>query len=447
MAEFFEFDDLIEQFHETLEQLPDYRTGQNTQYSIKEAVLGAFGVFFTQSPSFLAYQRDLQRRKGRNNAHTLFGLEQIPSDNQIRNLLDPINPDHLSELFLTIFRKFSASNRRSEFQDLDERWLISLDGTQHFSSTRLHCDNCYQTEQQDGTVRYSHHLLSPVVVHPDHNQVLSLPPEFMQPQPDHDRQDCERAAAKRWMKQYGSEFKEEPVTLLGDDLYANQPMCQAALTHHFDFIFVCKPASHTHLYDWLAGLDQLDEGLATLTDRHWNGRFHEIWSYRYENQVPLRAGEEPLLVNWVQLTITHAETKEQLYRIAFVTNHPLTDETVVDITQAGRARWKVENEHNNVLKTKGYHLEHNFGHGQQYLANFLVTLNLLAFLFHTLFDLFDDQYRQIRQELGTRQTFFNDIRALTRYFIFDSWQALLVFMAERLEIAIPPPPSANSAQI
>lgn len=444
MSQEIEFDELIGELEETLTDLPDYRTGQNSQYSIKDAALGAFGVFFTQSPSFLAYQRDLQRRKGQSNAHTLFQVAQIPSDAQIRNLLDPIKPEQLSGLFLTIFNKFSDSKRRTEFQVADERWLLSLDGTQHFSSSRIDCDNCHRTEQQDGTVRYSHHLLSPVVVHPDHNQVLSLPPEFMQPQPNHDRQDCERAAAKRWIKQYGSQFKEEAVTLLGDDLYANQPMCKVALKHHFDFIFVCKPGSHPHLYDWLAGLDDLDEGLATVTNRRWNGRFHELWTYRYETQVPLRAGDDPLLVNWLQLTITRADTKEQLYRTAFVTNHPLTDKTVIDIAQAGRARWKIENEHNNVLKTKGYHLMHNFGHGQQHLANFLVSLNLLAFLFHTLFDLFDEQYRQIRQELGTRQTFFNDIRALTRYFIFDSWQALLDFMFEHLEIAIPPPPFANS---
>jgi len=443
MANPFEFDELIEEFDKILEELPDHRTGKNIQYQIKDAAKGAFGVFFTQSPSFLAYQRDLQRRKGRDNAQTLFQVEQIPSDAQIRNLLDPLEPEYLSGLFLTIFNKFSNSKRRSEFQVSDERWLISLDGTQHFSSTRIHCDTCHQSQQQDGTLRYSHHLLSPVVVHPDHNQVLSLPPEFMQPQPDHDRQDCEREAAKRWIKQYGAQLKGQPTTLLGDDLYANQPMCHLALNHHFDFIFVCKPGSHTHLYDWLAGLDKLDAGLATVTDRHWNGRFHEIWTYRYENQVPLRAGDDPLLVNWLQLTITRADTNDQLYRTAFVTNQPVTDETVADLAQAGRARWKVENEHNNVLKTKGYHLEHNFGHGQQHLANFLLTLNLLAFLFHTLFDLFDDQYRLIRQELGRRQTFFNDIRALTRYFIFDSWQALLDFMFERLEITIPPPTSAH----
>ena len=101
---------------------------------------------------------------------------------------------------------------------------------------------------------------------------------------------------------------------------------------------------------------------------------------------------------------------------------------------AARTRWKSENENNNVLKNYGYHLEHNFGHGEQYLAMVLVMLNLLAFLFHTVLDLCDEQYRRVRAELATRQTFFNDLQALTRYLYFDSWQALINFMFTGLEL-------------
>ena len=61
---------------------------------------------------------------------------------------------------------------------------------------------------------------------------------------------------------------------------------------------------------------------------------------------------------------------------------------------------KVENENNNVLKTKGYRQEHNFGHGKQHLAMFLVTLNLLALLFYTVFALVDARYRVLRCGLG-----------------------------------------------
>ena len=91
-----------------------------------------------------------------------------------------------------------------------------------------------------------------------------------------------------------------------------------------------------------------------------------------------------------------------------------------------------------MLKTKGYHLEHNFGHGKENLAAVLVTLNLLAFLFHTVFELLDAKYRMLRATLGARETFFGDLRTLTRYFVFESWEQLLIFMIEHLELRPPP---------
>lgn len=97
----------------------------------------------------------------------------------------------------------------------------------------------------------------------------------------------------------------------------------------------------------------------------------------------------------------------------------------------------MENENNNTLKTKGYHLEHNYGHGKKHLSSLLLTLNLLAFLFHTVLEIMDDKYKLIRDNLPTRQTFFDDIRALTRYSYFDSWDAMLTFMIHGLELDVP----------
>ena len=95
------FDDLQAILHQRLDHLPDHRQpSPNTRYTIQDAVLGAFGIFFTQSPSFLEYQRHLQHTKGHNNAQTLFGVKQIPCDNQVRTLLDPAGASHLEPVFL-----------------------------------------------------------------------------------------------------------------------------------------------------------------------------------------------------------------------------------------------------------------------------------------------------------------------------------------------------------
>jgi hypothetical protein len=122
----------------------------------------------------------------------------------------------------------------------------------------------------------------------------------------------------------------------------------------------------------------------TFSIRKWNGKHSEIWTYRFLNDVPLRWGDDGLMVNWCELQITHKDTGETLYHNAWVTDIAITERNVVELVECGRARWKVENENNNVLKTKEYHLAHNFGHGNQYLSMTLTTLNLLAFLLHTV---------------------------------------------------------------
>jgi hypothetical protein len=93
--------------------------------------------------------------------------------------------------------------------------------------------------------------------------------------------------------------------------------------------------------------------------RRWNGRYGEIHEYRFVNKVPLRRGEDALEVNWCEITITREDNGRRIYYNTFITNHPLKNTNVISIVRDGRARWKSENETNNVLKTKGYHLEHN----------------------------------------------------------------------------------------
>ena len=97
-----------------------------------------------------------------------------------------------------------------------------------------------------------------------------------------------------------------------------------------------------------------------------------------------------LVVNWCELTTTREDTGELLYKNAFTTDFEVTGTTVEAIVRDGRTRWKIENENNNVLKNKGYHIEHNFGHGEQHLASILLSLNLLAFLLHTILDLVNE---------------------------------------------------------
>jgi hypothetical protein len=414
--------------------LPDVRKpSPNTRYTIQNAALGAFGIFFMQSPSFLEYQRLLNQCQGHDNAQTLFGVEPIPCDNQIRKLLDPIAPRYFAPVFFEVFAHLEQQRWLEPFRVLDHQLLVALDGTQYFSSQALHCRNCLTRQLSNGQTLYYHTAITPVIVCPGHAPLIALAPEYIMPQDGHAKQDCEQAAGKRWMTQHASTLVPHHVTLLGDDLYSKAPFCALALHQGFNFILVCKPESHPKLYERLA-FWQAQGAITQCEQRRRKGRVTEVAIYRFINEVLLQGGKHALAVHWVEMTVVNAKTGAQLYSNTFITNHHLSMANVAQVAQAGRGRWKIENENNNVLKTKGYHLEHNFGHGKQYLAATMLSLNLLAFLFHTVLEWSDERYALLRQVLSRRQTFFEDIRALTRYMVFESWHHLMDFMIKGLQL-------------
>ena len=145
------FQEMLDGLRQNLEGVPEHRTGRNTQYGIADAGLGAFSVFYMQSPSFLAHQRDMQRKKGQNNAQGLFGVEHIPSDGQIRNLLDPVEPGGLYEPFWEIYRHLDEGGDLDKYGGVAGTRLISLDGSQYFSSQEIHCPNCRVSVRDEKT--------------------------------------------------------------------------------------------------------------------------------------------------------------------------------------------------------------------------------------------------------------------------------------------------------
>jgi hypothetical protein len=425
---------VLSYFQVVIAGIADPRSDSNaTRYSLKDAILGAFAAFFLQNESFLEYQRQLNSRCGRDNAQSLFGLVNIPTVEQMRNILDGIAPKHLFPLFKWIYQGLRDQGYLRLFAALDGNLLVPLDGTQYYDSEKISCPCCSTRTSKQGKITYHHQAILPVIVYPDQELVISLPPEFITPQDGSEKQDCEQNAAKRWIATHASWFEGQTITLLGDDLYSRQPMVEHSLEHNCNFIFVCLPTSHTALYEWLAFLEANGE-VKTTQQRHWNGRYFAIRDYRYLNQVPLREQQPALLVNWCEVIVKRESDGQLLYHNSWITNHWLTPQRVILVCAAGRSRWRTENENHNVLKTRGYHLEHNFGHGKQHLASFILTLNLLAFLFHTILHLVDERYQLARMQRGTRRGFFQDVFCLTKYLLFESWHHLLDFM---LDDAVP----------
>lgn len=312
--------------------------------------------------------------------------------------------------------------------------LIAFDGVEHHNSNKISCSQCKTKQFKNGTINYSHSMMTAVLVKPGCPHVIDLPPEFIVPQDGHDKQDSEQAEAKRWLKSHAKRYQRYGVTILGDDLFSRQPFCESVLEEKLHFIFTCKPESHKTLYEYVEGLKNIDK-VALLEVKRWTGKRHEYDRYYYINKIPLRDGDNALEVNWCELLTTDT-SGTILYHNTFVTDHIIHHDNVAAIVQDGRTRWKTENENNNTLKRQGYNLDHNFGHGKINLANTLATLNLIAFLFHTVLAMTSEVYQKIRKKLGARKKFFEHVRTLLHYILFPSWDKLMEFIMKKLKLQL-----------
>lgn len=394
--------------------------------------LAAFSVFFMQSPSFLAHQAALAAGpgRGRSNAHTLFGMTAIPTDNHIRAMLDGAPTDHFDSVFAAVVRDLDARGGLKPLRCLEGRTLIALDGSEHFCSRKLSCPHCSTRKRSDGETEFFHTFLGATLVAPGHKTVLPLPPEFVRPQDGARKQDCETTAAKRWLARMGPVYSWLKPVYLGDDLYAHQPMCEAIKAIGGSFLLVCKPSSHKTIAEYLTGVE-----LDSLTETVGRGAEKRIHRYRWMTGVPLRADDNAMSVNWLEVTISKPGATKPTYTSSFITDLAVTRNTVAELAACGRTRWKIENETFNVLKTGGYHLEHNFGHGKKTLASLLVVLNLLAFAMHNACDLIENQWRMARERLGARARLFEHLRSITAYHLFSSWHSLM----RTILTGVPPP--------
>jgi hypothetical protein len=411
------------------ETVPDLRRGKNATYAMADFALAAYAPFFLQSPSFLAHQRHLETGQGRSNCQTLIGMSKIPGDSQVRAMLDPVDPVHFFPMFAAVMAEFRQSGGLDAMRCLDGHLLIALDGTEYHGSDKIHCPNCSHRKRGKGKVEYFHAMLAAAVVAPGHNRVVPLEPEFIRPQDGHDKQDCESRAVRRWLAAHGAPYARLNPVYLGDDLMSRQPICQAVLDEGGHFLFVCKPESHPAIEEFRHAI-KADQWVHKLR----RGKRWTTYRYQWLCGVPLRGDAKAIEVNWLMVEIIN-DKGELTYRNSFITDLPVSTENVAALAAAGRARWKVENKTFNALKTKGYNLEHNFGHGRQNLSTVLVTLNLLAFACHTVCDLGCRAWKAARRELVTRQGFFHALRILTSYLVFPSWDALLSTMA----FSRPPP--------
>jgi hypothetical protein len=428
---------MIDLASQTFAPVPDPRAPERVDYSLHDTLMSGFAMMFFQYPNLLEFQRKMKQRRHRCNLETIFGVHDVPSDTQRRDILDGVPVELIRALLPALFDKIRRAGWGKEFTtELSSGstpgpyYTLRLDGSDYFPSTRLRCPGCLERHDSSGQVHFRHTIVSGTLVTAGSHRVLPLDVEEVRNDDGQAKQDCEITAATRLIPRLRQEHPRLPLVMGGDDLYCHEPFVLQLREHRMHHVLVCKPGSHPEVsreveaQDALGALERgqwhegpacrrrfstsrLARGVALTGSGRVRGTFLEVWS-------PNRSGKP-------------------LYHKAWFTDLAVTAENVAEIVGIGCSRWKIENEQFNVQKNHGYELTHNYGHGQQTLSMVFYLLNLLAFMAHMILDR-SDRLSQRCLATTSRRALWHTLRTAMRMILVSSWsQMLLIYLDEEAQ--------------
>jgi hypothetical protein len=410
------------------EKIPDHR-GRKCPISLTDALMSAFGMFSLKDPSLLAFEE----RRNDENMRSLFGIARVPSDTHMREILDPVEPRQLRPAFNAVFRQLQRGKALESFVFHQGCYLLSLDGTGYFSSFAIHCDSCLEkVNKETGEVTYQHQMLGAVIMHPNHREVIPLAPEPIVKQDGIEKNDCERNAAKRLLRQIRQEHPHLKLIVVEDGLASNAPHIRELQALDMHFILGAKPGDHPFLLDEVLAAWEEDR----VTTIRWT-EGESSCEIAFINDVPLNESNQDLRVNWLFYAEYGPNGEERKW--TWVTDLQISRQNARRLVQGGRCRWKIENETFNTLKNHGYRFGHNYGHGKKNLSVVFAMLMMLAFLVDQAQQLCCPLFQAALKKMETKRALWDNLRSHFRHFVFRSMRHLYHVMLYDLAKKLPAP--------
>ena len=393
--------------------IPDGRLSE-TDISLADALMAAFAMFSLKTPSLLAF--DKERTEG--NLHTIYGMERVPCDTYMREILDPVSPKVLRPLFTSVFRPLQRGKALEPMVFLDGHYLLALDGTEYFSSKTIHCASCLHKVHRNGVITYFHQMLGAAIIHPDLREVIPLMPEPIVKHDGTAKNDCERNAAKRFIAKLRKDHPHLKFIVTEDSLSSNAPHIETLHAHGLHYILGVKDGDHSYLFQQVQAAEHA--GRVTYYERH-DRAAGVVHRFRFVNDMPLNAAHTDVRVNFIEYW---ERGRDKVLHFSWVTDLRVSKRNVFHLMRGGRARWKIENETFNTLKNQGYNFAHNYGHGEQHLSVMFATLMMLAFLVDQTQQLCCALFQAVWAKLGSKRLLWERMRALFYAYRLESMQEL-----------------------
>lgn len=443
-------DSLLQCIREHFSKVKDHRDPNRIRIPLSDFLMSGLAIFCLKFPSLLQFEKAMRNKKMASHLSPIFNLVEVPSDTHMRSVLDEVNPESLAPVFKKLFSKVQKSRRLDSFRFLGNWYLVPVDGTQYFSSREVCCDSCMSKKTNDDEVLYYHQMLAGCVVHPEQECVIPLCPEPMRRQDGNDKNDCERAAMRRFLDRLRSDHPKLPVVIVTDALHSTGPLIRDLRLFNTNFILGVKPGSHIKLFEGVenwASRDKLNYFTLEeiLGEKVKKTRTHH---FRYANRILFNFIDLNTSVNFFEYWKTttwidpKGREKEQRVHFSWVTDFEITNDNIMQLMRGGRARWKIENETFNTLKNQGYEFEHNFGHGNKNLSIVFGYLMFISFLFDQISQLGCKAFQAALKFYERKKYLREHLRAL--FMLSYNFQMTFQSWTEFLERSIGPPNPSSS---
>lgn len=437
-------DAMFDAIHSAFDKIKDYRENKPI-IPLSDALMSGFAMFSLKEPSLLSFDKKISADP---NLLSIYNVTNAPSDTGLRKILDDVNPEDLRPVFKNVFNKFQRGKGLENMAFLDGYYLISADGTGYFSSNEVHCDNCMEKKSRDGKIEYYHQVYGASLVHPDCKEVLPLCPEIIMKQDGKTKNDCERNAAKRFLKKYRQDHPNLKTIIIEDSLSSNTPHIKDLRKYNCSYILGVKKGDHKFLFNYIESkkedVSEFNKEELVLRVGSKNQPLAEIkirHKFRFINQVPLNESNQDVLINFIEYWEEKFDNKTQKYKtqhFSWVTDIEIATNNVHQLMRGGRARWKIENETFNTLKNQGYNFEHNFGHGSKNLSTVFAHLLMLAFLVDQIQAMACGLFKAALEKVGKKSYLWEKIRGLFFHYDFHSMEHLLkvILYGQKREYAV-----------
>ncbi len=190
-------------------------------------------------------------------------LEELPHYDTINNFLKILPPIEIEKIRDYMIEELFKKRCLEKYRLLDKYWLIAVDATGIKSFSERHCDHCLKREYKNdktGEIEktiYFHYVLEAKLVVGD--MVFSIDTEFIENDKEYNEQDCEIEAFKRLAKRLKENHKRRPICILGDSLYAVEPIFQICKKNNWKYIFTFKEGRTKSIWEEFQSLKELEK--------------------------------------------------------------------------------------------------------------------------------------------------------------------------------------------